>query len=87
LENELLELLQYGALGAMLIMVSGYIIYLTGQHRAERTEWQIEFKNQATENRKLLDVQQDQLLRVVQQTNSTIGTLREILIKIDAKLN
>ena len=88
MENEIFgELIQYGALGVMLILLSGYIIWLTNQHRSERGHWKKEFTSQANENRKLLDLQQDQLLEVINNTNGAIGSLKDILIKIDAKMN
>lgn len=80
-------IVEYGSLGIVVAGCFYYIVLRDNRHAQERSEWLAILKDQENKSRELLDKQQDELLAVLKETNSTNGDNAKIITEMSTNIN
>ena len=78
--------LQFGLPGVVLAACMAYIFYKDKMHREERNELAIMHKSERFEFRSSLEMHQDQLIHVIEDSNQTQKELALAITKLEGKL-
>lgn len=86
-EQLISALLEYGSLGIVVAACFWYINTKDMRHESERAEWRTVLKEQENKGRELLDKQQDELLAILKETNTSTGEQTKLITEMKTILN